>query len=115
MRAIVRILAVGALALAVAAPSAALAHRHRPASVVARGACSGEAVWRLALATDGPRLGVAFRVDASVAGELGASRSPTTATPCSSPGAWRRSRTASSASASWSATTRAPISSGPAR
>jgi hypothetical protein len=70
MRAIVRILGVGVLVLAMAAPSLALSRPHRQASAVARGACSDEARWRLALVTDGGRLGVAFRVDASVAGEL---------------------------------------------
>ena len=70
MRTIVRVIGVGAIVLAVAAPSVALAHPHRHASVVSRGACSGEARWRLVLATDGDRLGVAFRVDAAATGEV---------------------------------------------
>jgi hypothetical protein len=69
MRAIVRILVGATLVLAVAAPTAALAHQ-REVSVVSRGPCSADGRWRLGLATDGDRIGVGFMVDASVPGEL---------------------------------------------
>jgi hypothetical protein len=63
---IVRIVTAGALAaVTVAGPATAT-----ETAVVARGMCSGESHWRLALATDGAKIWAGYKVDAPVPGEV---------------------------------------------